>query len=275
MMVQFFWKGKIMEGKKEFRKKYFFFDIDGTIAIGMPKYIPESTEYALNKLKEKGHFISVATGRLYTMTKPFCDQFGISNMVTDGGFGTVLNGQVDIKPLDRQMMIDIVDVFEEKNIPWAICMADERVWHTRTKKFYDIMEKDKMNYMDTVIDPNLDIRKVKDIFKGFACINPEEEAGLEALKNVTYTRYRPGYIVIEPDDKSLGIRKIMDLMGIEDQDVVVFGDNTNDIKMFRPEWTSIAMGNAVEELKKIADFVTKDADDGGIEYACRHFGWID
>ncbi len=275
MMVQFFWKGKVMEGKKEFRKKYFFFDIDGTIAIGMPKYIPESTEYALNKLKEKGHFISVATGRLYTMTKPFCDQFGISNMVTDGGFGTVLNGQVDIKPLDRQMMIDIVDVFEEKNIPWAICMADERVWHTRTKKFYDIMEKDKMNYMDTVIDPNLDIRKVKDIFKGFACINPEEEAGLEALKNVTYTRYRPGDRVIEPDDKSLGIRKIMDLMGIEDQDVVVFGDNTNDIKMFRPEWTSIAMGNAVEELKKIADFVTKDADDGGIEYACRHFGWID
>lgn len=275
MMVQFFWKGKVMEGKKEFRKKYFFFDIDGTIAIGMPRYIPESTEYALNKLKEKGHFISVATGRLYTMTKPFCDQFGISNMVTDGGFGTVLNGQVDIKPLDRQMMIDIVDVFEEKNIPWAICMADERVWHTRTKKFYDIMEKDKMNYMDTVIDPNLDIRKVKDIFKGFACINPEEEAGLEALKNVTYTRYRPGYIVIEPDDKSLGIRKVMDLMGIEDQDVVVFGDNTNDVKMFRPEWTSIAMGNAVEELKKIADFVTKDADDGGIEYACRHFGWID
>ncbi|MBF1057658.1 MAG: HAD hydrolase family protein, partial [Peptostreptococcus sp.] len=56
---------------------------------------------------------------------------------------------------------------------------------------------------------------------------------------------------------------------------VVFGDNTNDIKMFRPEWTSIAMGNAVEELKKIADFVTKDADDGGIEHACRHFGWID
>lgn len=275
MMVQFFWKGKVMEDKKEFRKKYFFFDIDGTIAIGMPRYIPESTEYALNKLKEKGHFISVATGRLYTMTKPFCDQFGISNMVTDGGFGTVLNGQVDIKPLDRQMMIDIVDVFEEKNIPWAICMADERVWHTRTKKFYDIMEKDKMNYMDTVIDPNLDIRKVKDIFKGFACINPEEEAGLEALKNVTYTRYRPGYIVIEPDDKSLGIRKVMDLMEIEDQDVVVFGDNTNDIKMFRPEWTSIAMGNAVEELKKIADFVTKDADDGGIEYACRHFGWID
>ena len=60
-----------MEGKKDFRKKYFFFDIDGTIAIGMPRYIPESTKYDLNKLKENGQFISVATGRMYTMTKPF------------------------------------------------------------------------------------------------------------------------------------------------------------------------------------------------------------
>jgi len=186
-----------MEGKKDFRKKYFFFDIDGTIAIGMPRYIPESTKYALNKLKENGHFISVDTGRMYTMTKPFCDEFGIKNMVTDGGFGTVLNGKVDIKPLDKQMMIDIVDVFEEKGIPWAICLADERVWHTKTKKFYDIMKKETQNYMDTVIDPNLDIRKVKDVFKGFACINLEEEAQLEALKNVTYTRYRPNYIKVD------------------------------------------------------------------------------
>nr|WP_314277809.1 HAD-IIB family hydrolase [uncultured Peptostreptococcus sp.] len=264
-----------MKKNKNFRKKYFFFDIDGTIAIGMPRYIPDSTRDTLNKLKEKGHFISVATGRMYTMTKPFCDQFGITNMVTDGGFGTVLEGEVDIKPLDKQMMIDIVDVFEEKGIPWAICLADERVWHTRTKKFYDIMKKETKNYMDTVIDPDLDIRKVKEVYKGFACIDKDAETNLEELKNVTYTRYQPSYIIIEPDDKSLGIRKVMNLMGIEDQDVVVFGDNTNDIKMFRSEWTSIAMGNAVEELKEIADFVTKDADDGGIEYACRHFGWID
>jgi len=97
-------------------------------------------------------------------------------------------------------MIDIVDVFEEKGIPWAICLADERVWHTKTKKFYDIMKKETQNYMDTVIDPNLDIRKVKDVFKGFACINLEEEAQLEALKNVTYTRYRPNYIIIDISD---------------------------------------------------------------------------
>ena len=40
--------GNIRESNKDSRKKYFFFDIDGTIAIGMPRYIPESTEYALS-----------------------------------------------------------------------------------------------------------------------------------------------------------------------------------------------------------------------------------
>lgn len=44
--------------------------------------------------------------------------------------------------------------------------------------------------------------------------------------------------------------------------------------MFRPEWTSIAMGNACDALKKKADFVTKASYDDGIEYACRHYGWI-
>uniref|UniRef100_UPI003079263B HAD hydrolase family protein n=1 Tax=Catenibacterium sp. TaxID=2049022 RepID=UPI003079263B len=59
------------------------------------------------------------------------------------------------------------------------------------------------------------------------------------------------------------------------KDVVVFGDGENDLVMFKKEWTSIAMGNGVEDLKKKADFVTKDSTDDGVEYACRHFGWID
>lgn len=35
------------------------------------------------------------------------------------------------------------------------------------------------------------------------------------------------------------------------------------------------MGNAIDELKNMAYFVTKNIDDNGIEYACRHFQFID
>ena len=38
---------------------------------------------------------------------------------------------------------------------------------------------------------------------------------------------------------------------------------------------AIAMGNAGDELKSIADFVTKDVDDEGIAYALKHYGLID
>ena len=68
---------------------------------------------------------------------------------------------------------------------------------------------------------------------------------------------------------------MMDALHAPYRDVVVFGDAKNDLKMFRPEWTSIAMGNAIAELKAKADFVTRSSDEDGIEYACRHFGWID
>ena len=54
----------------------------------------------------------------------------------------------------------------------------------------------------------------------------------------------------------------------------MFGDGTNDLKMFDPAWLSIAMGNARPALKEAADYVTDDCDRDGIWNACRHFGWV-
>ena len=79
---------------------------------------------------------------------------------------------------------------------------------------------------------------------------------------------------IEPDDKSVGIKKMMDILNAPMDDVVVFGDGHNDITMFQMAKTSIAMGNAIDQLKETATFVTKSCDEDGIEYACQHFGWI-
>ena len=51
------------------KRKFFFFDIDGTLAVGTPgnQYVPESTKIAISKLKEAGHFVAIATGRSYAM----------------------------------------------------------------------------------------------------------------------------------------------------------------------------------------------------------------
>ena len=49
------------------------------------------------------------------------------------------------------------------------------------------------------------------------------------------------------------------------KDVVVFGDEKNDLSMFISEWASIAMGNATEEIKKLSTEITLDNDHDGIK----------
>ena len=58
------------------------------------------------------------------------------------------------------------------------------------------------------------------------------------------------------------------------QEIIVFGDGMNDIKMFEQAPYSVAMGNAAEPLKKIASYITEDIHADGIEKACKHLGLI-
>jgi len=101
------------------------------------------------------------------------------------------------------------------------------------------------------------------------------QGGDRVMTALPWARYHPAYIFVEPTDKAVGIKRVMDYFHAPYKDVVVFGDALNDRAMFIPEWTSIAMGNAVEELKVCATYVTRAAADDGIAYALRHFGWID
>ena len=88
-------------------------------------------------------------------------------------------------------------------------------------------------------------------------------------------RYFKGQLIIEPAEKYKGILEMVHLLNGDENDIVVFGDGLNDISMIKKAPIGIAMGNALNQVKEVADFVTKRNDEDGIEYACRHFGWID
>ena len=128
--------------------------------------------------------------------------------------------------------------------------------------------------MKTVVKEDLDPLNYRKIYKVYiACEDPEEEQ-LEMLKQLPWCRYHKEYLFVEPADKSVGIKAIVDHFGGDYKDVVVFGDEKNDLSMFIDEWTSVAMGNAIDALKAKATYVTDDVDKDGIYKACVHFGWI-
>lgn len=256
------------------KKKYFFFDIDGTLVpVSGARDIPESTKKALQQLKEKGHFCAIATGRSHCLAEPQRMDLGFENMVCDGGNGIVLNGElVGIEPLDRELCIQLAKQCDERGITWGVSVEDKPMRLTKYQAFID--RADNFYQRSTLVE-DLDIEGFPQILKMFVACDPGTEKDIPALHILPWVRYEDAFIFVEPTDKSIGIRKIQEIYQIADEDIVVFGDGMNDISMFLPQWERIAMGNAVPQLKERASFVTKNSADDGIVYALKHFGWID
>lgn len=258
------------------KRKYFFFDIDGTLAVGMPgkQYIPESTIKTLKELQEKGHFVAIATGRSFAMAKDYMKQFKIQNMVHDGGNGITIDKQcIEIIPLNKEDCCTLADECDAKGIPWGISPEDAPYRLAKDDRFYDFTHD---TYLETRVQEGVHPSQFPEVKKMYIACYPGEEEKIVSLKKLPHVRFHHEYIFVEPDDKSIGIKRMMEHLQAPIEDVVVFGDERNDLKMFLPKiWTCIAMGNAVSELKEKATFVTKNVDDDGIYYACQHFGWVE
>lgn len=75
-----------------------------------------------------------------------------------------------------------------------------------------------------------------------------------------------GYLdVVQPGvSKATGIRALMDAFGIDASEVMAFGDAGNDAEMLRLAGVGVAMGNASDELKSIADLVCDPCEEQGV-----------
>ena len=75
-------------------------------------------------------------------------------------------------------------------------------------------------------------------------------------------------------DKSVAARRVMEYYGYTLDEAMAFGDGGNDVPIVRDVGVGVAMGNACEELKSVADYITESVDEDGIERALLHFGLI-
>ena len=234
-----------MDSLKKLEKndmKYIFFDIDGTLTDNTTGKIVPSAQEALDKLQENGNFVAIATGRAYYKAKNFLKEVGLNNMVCNGGNGLVINHQlVKNAPLDRQKALAVID--EAENLGYGILIAP-----------FD----------------SIDVYSKNTLFL--------KQAGYRK-EPTRYTidseiRFEQEYLMFQPDDKKQGIVDMIAMIKGNIDDVVVFGDDYNDLVMFDERFYRIAMGNACDELKAKADYITDRNTSDGIYNACRVHGWI-
>ena len=77
-------------------------------------------------------------------------------------------------------------------------------------------------------------------------------------------------IVSRESSKRVGIEKVRKALGLSADEIAVFGDDLNDLEMICAYPVSIAMGNAVEEVRSAAKYLTLPNDEGGIAHALKH-----
>ena len=70
------------------------------------------------------------------------------------------------------------------------------------------------------------------------------------------------------------IKKVLKAFDLKSDEMIVIGDGGNDASMIRTAGIGVAMGNALDSLKKEAAFTTTSVDDDGILNALRHFGLL-
>jgi Cof subfamily protein (haloacid dehalogenase superfamily) len=71
--------------------------------------------------------------------------------------------------------------------------------------------------------------------------------------------------------KGTGVRRLIDHLGLEPGRVLVVGDNFNDLPMFAVAGTSVAMGQAPQEVREAADWVAPDFENDGVAAALERF----
>ena len=159
-------------------KKYFFFDIDGTLSTGLTTMMPESAVKALAQLRANGHFTAIATGRLQASAAAVAARYGFTDIVADGGWSVTHNGEiVEMESLPAADCIALIERLEQAGIPWAVSPENEKLCVTTDKNYLPYAPE---NYFPVLWDPHFDYHRLEHLYKVYYVCTPDEENHIDA-----------------------------------------------------------------------------------------------
>lgn len=255
--------------------KAVFFDVDGTLLSHKLNNVPVSTRHALRELRQRGIRTIIATGRHISEL----EKLPVGELQFDGYL--TLNGQLLLDEhrkayagttIDQGEMEILGQIFNAKRIPFCLISENNRYINYVDKTVVETQEAT----MGTI--PEIGDYKGEKIYQIIAFVHPEKKQLLDdLLDECSITSWNDTGIDIIPKDggKTAGIRQYLINNNIKQKQTMAFGDGENDIEMLKYVSIGVAMGNASDEVKEAADYVTDSVDNHGIANALRHFELID
>lgn len=245
--------------------KLLLFDLDGTL-LDNEKRISQRTLAALNACREKGVLIGISTSRSEQNSMTFLPELNPDILISSGGAlvkkGREYLHKAEISAEETRKLIETARKLCGGDCEITVDTVENHYWNYKIDP-----KKQDQSWGDSIYtdfgdfsQPSLKI-----------CVEIFDIKQAEALKaafsELDCLRFSDGcwYKFTKADaTKESAIQRICSACHITPMDITAFGDDFADIGMLKLCGLGVAMGNAIEEVKEIADVVIGRNDQDGI-----------
>lgn len=258
-------------------------DIDGTVLTDGKQVMPQVSQ-AVREASDMGVSVALVSGRMPAGVDLVEKELGVQCIkVCNAGTYVVLGDQCISASylLPRTMLTVYQEIANRNKVP--LWIFQERKWFVSSMDRYIEREIEIIQYRPEVVEVN----KLADQWareetgpnKLLIAAAPEkvriiyEQMKEQALPEIDIACSSESLIEIFPKGvtKGTALIRICEKLNISLEDTIAIGDQELDLPMIEAAGVGIAMGNAIEELKQKADYITKTNNEAGVAHALWHY----
>lgn len=277
--------------------KAVFLDIDGTLLTDK-RSVSQSTIQVINTLKKKGIIVGLATGRGPRFVLQYMASLSLDLAIVYNGQYIISREQTLFdNPLSPDAIEGLVNYAQKNKLDLsfgtAAGVSGSGIMNAGSGQLgYRISRMVPDALVDAIIFIfNRLVRWVRPqkknewsslfqqpIYQMMMIVSEAETKKLAAeFPQLSITRSSPYSvdIISQGMSKLKGIEKAGDHYGFTTDQVMAFGDSTNDVEMLAGVRYSVAMGNGSKKVKDVASYVTASNNEDGIYLAALHFGLME
>lgn len=258
-------------------------DMDGTL-LDDDKKITEENKKALMRAKDKGVKVVLSSGRPKDGLIKYLDELELIQddeyvlsyngcLVQEAKSGKILH-EVGIKGTDLHYMYTLsrefnvnIHAFSEK---YGL-ITPKMSKYTEVEASLNGIEPTIIDFFDIPDDENI----IKIMLVDEAEILDEAISRLpqEAYDKYNIVKSTPYFLEIinKNGNKGEGLKALAEHLGVKREEVMAFGDASNDREMIEYAGLGVAMENAMEEIKEVADYITCNNNEDGVAKVINKF----
>lgn len=255
-------------------KKIIFLDMDGTL-LTSDKIITERTVALLQQMLTEGHYVAFNSGRPINSIINLVKKFNVlgDNVYILGFQGNIIyemkTGKVlDMQSIPKEKSVEVIKRLREQDIyvhsykSDTIIAFEDKKDSDELRRYQQLTNEPAMFVKDVDEFISYDLPKIIAIdYENIDRLNAfqKENAYLEGEELESFFS-QPHFLeyVKKGSNKGYGVKFLADYLNIDIADTIAVGDEQNDISMIVEAGVGVAMSNARDDVKEVADYVTEN-----------------